>query len=59
VDEQQIMERTGHRSSEAVRRYKRSSTQQLKQRSDILKTGKKKIMQGKTHLLRLRAIYST
>ena len=29
MDEQQIMERTGHRSLEAVRSYKMSSTEQL------------------------------
>jgi len=43
VDEQQIMDRTGHRNVEAVRRYKRSSTEQLEQVSDILNTGKKRL----------------
>ena len=33
------MERTGHKSSEAVRSYKRSSNKQLQQVSDILKNG--------------------
>ena len=36
VEEQEIMERTGHRSLEAVRSYKRSSNKQLQQVSDIL-----------------------
>ncbi len=35
VEEQEIMERTGHRSIEAVRSYKRPSTPQLEQVSDI------------------------
>ena len=39
VEEQEIMERTGHRSSEAVRSYKRSSNEQLQQVSDILNNG--------------------
>ena len=39
VEEQEIMERTGHRSSEAVRNYKRSSNEQLQQVSDILNNG--------------------
>ena len=34
--EQEINERTGHRSLEAVRSYKRSSNKQLQQVSDIL-----------------------
>ena len=34
------MERTGHRSIEAVRSYKRSSHEQLEQVSDILNKGK-------------------
>ena len=36
VEEQEIMERTGHRSNEAVRSYKRTSREQLEQVSDIL-----------------------
>ena len=36
VDEQLVMERTGHRSLEGVRSYKRTSTQQLGAISDIL-----------------------
>lgn len=36
VDEQQIMERTGHRSLEGVRSYKRTSRQQREALSDIL-----------------------
>ena len=39
VEEQKIMEWTGHRSIEAVRSYKRSSTQQQEQVSDILSNG--------------------
>ena len=39
VEEQEIMERTGHRSSEAVRSYKRTSREQLEQVSDILNNG--------------------
>ena len=39
VEEQKIMERTGHRNSEAVRSYKRSSNEQLQQLSDILNNG--------------------
>ena len=39
VQEQEIMERTGHRSTEAVRSYKRTSTEQLEQVSDILNNG--------------------
>ena len=36
VEEQEIMQRTGHRSTEAVRSYKRTSREQLEQVSDIL-----------------------
>ena len=36
VEEQEIIERTGHRSLEAVRSYKRSLNEQLQQVSDIL-----------------------
>jgi len=43
VDEQQIMERTGHRSLEAVKSYKTSSTEQLEKVSDILSNGKKRL----------------
>ena len=39
VEEQEIMERSGHRNSEAVRSYKRSSNEQLQQLSDILNNG--------------------
>ena len=39
VEEQEIMARTGHRSIEAVRSYKRASTQQQEQVSDILSNG--------------------
>ena len=42
VEEQEIMERTGHRSIEAVRSYKRSSHEQLEQVSDILNNGNSK-----------------
>ena len=36
VEEQEIMQRTGHRSTEAVRSYKRTSREQLEQVSDVL-----------------------
>ena len=36
VDEQQIMERTGHRSLEGVRSYKRTSDRQRRALSDVL-----------------------
>ncbi len=36
VDEQLVMERTGHRSLEGVRNYKRTSSQQKEALSDIL-----------------------
>ena len=36
VDEQLIMEKTGHRSTEGARSYKHTSEQQLQQLSDIL-----------------------
>ena len=39
IEEQEIMERTGHRSSEAIRSYKKSSNKQLQQVSDILNNG--------------------
>ena len=39
--EQQIMERTGHRSLEGVRSYKRTSEQQRQALSDILNHGSK------------------
>ena len=42
VGGQEIMERTGHGSIEAVRSYKRSSHEQLEQVSDILNNGKSK-----------------
>ena len=41
VDEQLIMERTGHRSVEGVRSYKRTSDQQSEALSDILNCSKK------------------
>ena len=41
ADEQQIMERTGHRSLEGVRSYKRTSEQQRQALSDILNHGSK------------------
>jgi len=41
VDEQQIMERTGHRSTEAVRSYKRTSTHQQEKVSSILNNEKR------------------
>ena len=42
VDEQLVMERTGHRSIEGVRSYKRTSDQQREVLSDILNQGQKK-----------------
>ena len=39
VEEQKIMEQTGHRSIDAVRSYKRSSTQQQEQVFNILSNG--------------------
>ena len=42
VDEQLIMERTGHRSLEGVRSYKRTSDDQREALSDILNSGTKK-----------------
>ena len=40
VEEQEIMQRTGHRSIEAVRSYKQTSSEQLEQVSDILNNDK-------------------
>ena len=42
VDEQLIMERTGHRNLEGVRSYKRTSDDQREALSDILNSGTKK-----------------
>lgn len=36
VEEKEIMQRTGHRSIETVRSYKRTSSEQLEQVSDII-----------------------
>ena len=41
VEEQEIMERTGHRSTEAVRSYKRTSNDQQEKVSDILSNTKR------------------
>ena len=41
IDEQLIMERTGHHSTDGIRTYKRSSVQQQEQISDILALSKK------------------
>lgn len=41
VDEQMIMEKTGHRSLEGVRSYKRTSSEQKENMSDILSLAKK------------------
>ncbi len=41
IDEQLVMERTGHRSLEGVRSYKRTSTEQQETVSDILSNAKK------------------
>ena len=41
IDEQLVMERTGHRSIEGVRSYKRTSMEQLEEVSDILSNRKK------------------
>ena len=41
VDEQLIMERTGHHSTDGIRTYKRSSAQQQEAISDILSRSKK------------------
>ena len=41
VDEQLIMERTGHHSTDGIRTYKRSSVQQQEKISDILSLSKK------------------
>ena len=46
VDEQLIMERTGHLSSEGVRTYKRTSETQREALSDILNGSKKPCFQG-------------
>ena len=39
IDEQLIMERTGHRSIEGVRSYKRTSEEQVEELSDVLNMG--------------------
>ena len=41
IEEQQIMERTGHRSAEAVRSYKRTSSHQQQRVSGILNNEKR------------------
>ena len=48
VDEQLIMERTGHLSSEGVRSYKRTSEVQREKLSDILNCSKKPCLQEDT-----------
>ena len=45
VDEQLVMERTGHRSIDGIRSYKRTSTQQQEALSDILNNRVPKISQ--------------
>ena len=42
VDEQLVMERTGHRSTEGIRSYKRTSSEQQQAVSDILNNVAKK-----------------
>ncbi len=42
IDEQLVMERTGHRSTEGIRSYKRTSTEQQVAVSDILNNATKK-----------------
>ena len=42
VDEQHIMEKTGHHSLEGIRSYKRTSSEQQEAVSDILALTKKK-----------------
>jgi hypothetical protein len=42
IDEQLVMERTGHRSTEGIRSYKRTSTEQQVAVSDILNNASKK-----------------
>ena len=44
VEEQEIMQRTGHRSIEAVRSYKQISSEQLEQVSYILNNDKKYVV---------------
>ena len=43
VEEQLIMERTGHRSLEGIRSYKRTSEDQREALSDVLNSGSKKM----------------
>ena len=45
VDEQLIMERTGHHSINGIRSYKRTSAEQLESVSDIL-SGSKRLKSG-------------
>lgn len=45
IDEQLVMERTGHRSLEGVRSYKRTSAEQQETVSDILSNAKKQCTQ--------------
>ncbi len=49
VDEQLVMECTGHRSAEGVRSNKRTSMMQKQEISDILNTGKKYIKTNTIH----------
>ena len=51
MDEQLVMERTGHRSIEGVRSYKRSSDQQREALSDILNRGQKTAQVDSPNLL--------
>ena len=53
VDEQLIMERTGHRSVEGVRCYKRTSDAQREALSDILNGAKKTKVDGTTSVSQL------
>ena len=44
LDEQLIQERSGHRSVDALRKYKRTSNQQIKEVSEMLLPSKKRIL---------------
>ena len=51
IDEQLVMERTGHRSIEGVRSYKRTSSEQQENISDILNGKKPRITDSENQLV--------
>ena len=57
VDEQLIMEKTGHRSLEGVRSYKRTSSVQQENMSDILSLKKQKCQPSSNALVKRKSVH--